>query len=82
MAKKYENLEDFEKDFEKANDRERWAMVIANQHFDLSVDLDNDCTTVSCGKDEDFYLSFNDDIGSRGGIIDLLKVAGIKADYV
>ena len=72
------------KQWQKMTDVERWQWVIANQHLDIVVWLDNDMTCVSMpGYDDDAeHFDFDGYIGWNSTALALLEAIGVKAEGV
>ncbi len=77
-------IEKLEQAWYTLTDEQRWKRLpgIQEQQKTLIVMLDNDITYLTDTKDHDLYLEFDEDIGWRGGIIDLLKAFNIKGEPV
>ena len=73
------------KEFRKLKtDEERWKFIINNQFKGIKINLDNDDTFGSFEWDDDgdYIFQFDDYIGWADGIMTLLDVIGIDAEYV
>ena len=71
------------KDFQElTTDKDRWQWLIENKDVGFVVWLDNDNTYVGAEDDEDFYVSFDDYVGSDQGTRVLLDVLGINSEWV
>ena len=75
------------KEFDELNnDKERWLWVLENKDK-VFIELDNDITlvssTIECEDGEEVeYTSFDEFLGNKDGVLDLLQALGINADFV
>jgi hypothetical protein len=75
------------KEFEGLNnDKERWLWVLENKDK-IFIELNNDITfvlpTIECNEnEEEEYTSFDNFLGDKDGVLDLLQALGINANFV
>lgn len=66
------------------NASSQWEWVAKNKNFDFTIVMDNDCTWINFGDDEEgdsITSDFNEYLGQSDGAILLLKALGINAEY-
>jgi len=64
-------------------DKERWAWIIKNQKYGITVWLGRVTTTATFDKHpDDYLLNFYFAVGCGGGVFDLLDCVGVKCSGV
>ena len=84
MIRKNKQIELWKQFKELKTDYEKWAFIIDNKSKGIKIHLYNDRTfgRFEWDEDGDYPFHFDDYIGWADGIMTLLDVIGIDAEYV